>query len=368
MAYPVASLPGNMVRYSDGSIGPAPSSGGIPTVTPFPTDPRNANPALRQGTTGPHLSPTSQPLASMSSGNVLFSGGVQYPRSSVNTSSGGTYEAPMNTSGGSGGEVLGDTDQGPSMEELMRAQTEYARGLWENGKTVAQQAYDRARGIYDEGMGVLGDKRKQFADLFDEGQQTILGRHEQERGNLQKSDANNQRRVANAMRAAGVTGGSAYMNYEGQRAQDNSRAAGNLNEQRETNDRANRGEFDSREEWARGRESELGRYLTDADNNRQNAENYGWSDFVGNANQIQSDMRGYYDKIMDYQRSLAASKGDIGAFKANPYTANMGNFLNTLNSPTIMGGQQSGDQNQAANIDRSQYSLEDLYKKSGLYA
>jgi hypothetical protein len=217
---------------------------------------------------------------------------------------------------------------------------------------------------------MLNNRRQDFRKMFDEGQQSILGRSEQERGNLQKSDANNQRLMGNTMRAAGVTGGSAALNYQGQRAQDNARAASMLNEQRDQNDQANQRELNTRDEWARGQEGALNRFLGDAGNARQNAEAYGYDRYVGNDNQIQADMRSYFDQIQARQDALAASNSGIAGYQAPQFTNNIGSFLNALNAPGIKtDSSQGAPTNAFANINNNRTLMDELYRKqAGMYA
>lgn len=226
--------------------------------------------------------------------------------------------------GGTGdGTVTNPTPAGtPDFESVLR-------GARDEARRQAEAGYNRARGIYDEGMGILNKRRGEFQDLFEQGRENILGRYEQERGNLQESAQGARTRMANALRALGL-GGSAFVKSEGRQRQNEARGLGNLAGERETNERANQAELSGRIDWANTQEGALQRALEDAGNVRSGIESSADINYL-------NDVSGMLNRILENQMALNAASGN---FTANPYQVNISDLTGALNAalPSLSGG------------------------------
>lgn len=235
----------------------------------------------------------------------------------------------------------------PSFEEILR-------GARDAAKRNAEYGFGRARGIYDEGIGQLTKRKQEFQDLFDQGRERILDTYEGERGNLQASSEGARTRMSNALRALGL-GGSAFIKSEGRQTQNEAKALGGLQTERNTNENANQNEFNTRQDWASAREADLGRYLQDAENTRNSIDSSSDLNYL-------NDMASIFDKIVANQMSAKAAVGD---YTANPYSVNMSSMLGALNGslPTMSGGANAV---QNVNLQEQNPTLELLKKRGGV--
>jgi hypothetical protein len=240
-----------------------------------------------------------------------------------------------------------------------------ARSIADEGRRRAGEQFNRARGIYDEGVGLLGKRKEEFQKLFDEGRETILDRYEGERGNLQASDQGARTRMSNALRAMGL-GGSAFIKSEGRQTQNAAKALGGLQTQRNENENANKGEFDTRQEWANTQQSALSRYLQDAESNRVAAENQTDLAERGDVNQINNNIASYLQNIYNTQAALAAAGQGISEFKANPYAVNMDSMVGALNGGVPQVGQMGAGGVQNVNIKDQDPTLALLKRRGGV--
>lgn len=240
-----------------------------------------------------------------------------------------------------------------------------ARAIADEGRRRAGEAFNRARGIYDEGQGLLGKRKEEFQKLFDTGRETILDRYEGERGNLQASDQGARTRMSNALRAMGL-GGSAFIKSEGRQTQNAAKALGGLQTERNTNENANKGEFDSRQEWANTQQSALDRFLQDAESNRVAAENQTDLAERGDVNQINNNLSSYLQNMYNTQAALAAAGQGIGEYKANPYAVNMSSMEGALNGGIPQVGQMGAGGVQNVNIKDQDPTLALLKRRGGV--
>lgn len=238
------------------------------------------------------------------------------PTPTPRPSGGATPSAPTST-----------PDAGVSLQDLSTTQINAAR---EEARRQAGAGFERARGIYDEGMGLLKNRRQEFQNLFEQGRGNILDRFEQGRGELQASDQGAQTRLANALRAMGM-GGSAYIKSTGKQTQDAAKALGGLQTERNNNENANLGEFNSRQDWANTQEGALQRSLEDANNARSAVES---SSDIG----YLQDIGNLFNTILSNQ---LAAKAAAGSYTANPYAVNISDMTKALNGtlPNMTGGE-----------------------------
>ena len=332
MAYPIATLSDGRIRYSDGSIGPAPSTGTpVPQVTPYPSNPtqKNTNPHVVPGTVGVSIPPTSYPNASAPT--ATGAAGTRYSTGQVVPSS-QVLSSPLNLPASNPTPVPtpSNPDPAPTEDTLQSLYERQLNAAREEARRQAGAGYDRARGIYDEGIGLLNKRRGEFQNLFEQGRGNILDRFEQGRGELQASDQGAQTRLANAMRAMGM-GGSAYIKSEGANRQNAAKALGGLQTERNNNENANLGEFNSRQDWANTQEGALQRYLEDAKNARSAAESSSDIRYL-------QDMGNLFDTILSNQ---FAAKAAAGSYTANPYAVNISDMTKALNGtlPNMTGGE-----------------------------
>lgn len=277
--------------------------------------------------------------------------------------------APAAPTGGGGGgnPAPQNNNNNPGVPDTFGQMIALARAAADEGRRRAGEQFNRARGIYDEGVGALNKRRQDFQKLFDTGRETILDRYEGERGNLQASDQGARTRMSNALRALGL-GGSAFIKSEGRQTQDAAKALGGLQTQRNTNETANQNEFNTRQEWARGQESELNRYLQDAEENRRAAENQTALVERGDVNTINSNINSYLQNMYNTQAALATSGANIGGYQANPYAVNMSSLVSALNGSIPQVGQMGAGGVQNVNLQEQNptLSLIDPRKRAGV--
>ena len=249
-----------------------------------------------------------------------------------------------NTGGGGGGYDING---------MVEAQRSAARAAYEEAVRRAGEGFNRARGIYDEGMGLLGKRREEFEKLYGEGKDSILNRFEGERGNLQASSQNAASRSANALRALGL-GGSAMIKSEGRQRQQNMQQLGDLQGQRDTNERQNDRDVGERRTWADTQETALNRRLADADEARRATEAQANLVQMGDESRIRSESNSFMQRIAEQQMALAATRGQTASYAANPLAVNMADFTDSLNTvaPNIGGVAGAGDPNAGANIQQ----------------
>lgn len=254
----------------------------------------------------------------------------------------------------SGGATPSSPNPAPTEDTLQSLYERQLNAAREEARRQAGAGYDRARGIYDEGMGLLKNRRQEFQNLFEQGRGNILDRFEQGRGELQASDQGAQTRLANAMRAMGM-GGSAYIKSIGKQTQDAAKALGGLQTERNNNENANLGEFNSRQDWANTQEGALQRSLEDANNARSAAES---SSDIG----YLQDMGNLFNTILSNQ---LAAKAAAGSYTANPYAVNISDMTKALNGtlPNMTGGEGTV---QDVNLKEQDPTLALLKKRPGV--
>jgi len=242
-------------------------------------------------------------------------------------------------------------DAGGSLQDLYTAQLNAAR---EEARRQAGAGFERARGIYDEGIGLLNKRRGEFKDLFEQGRGNILDRYEQGRGELQASDQGAQTRLANAMRAMGM-GGSAYIKSIGKQTQDAAKALGGLQTERNNNENANLGEFNTRQNWADTQEGALQRSLSDAEEARNKVESSADLGYL-------SDVGNLFNTILSNQ---LATKAAAGQYTANPYAVNISSMTNKLNGGLPTTGQTGAEGVQNVSINENDPLKKRLLARSG---
>jgi hypothetical protein len=324
----------------------AAGAGAIPTaqrVTQVQNDPRfGTAPASSTNTYYPNVSQVpDQPsyVGKVSSMTSTPDAGGANP--GVSAPAGGTG-APT----GDAGTGTGDTLQSLYERQLLAARDEARR--------QAQVGFDRARGIYDEGVGLLDKRKGEFQTNFDTGRENILNGFEQGRGELQASNTGAETRMANAMRALGL-GGSAYVKNEGANRQNAAKALGGLQTERNTNEVANKGVFDTNQDWANTQQSSLDRYLGDAANARTGAETSSDLGYL-------SDMGNLFNTILSNQLAVKAAAGN---YTADPYSVNISDMTKSLNGtlPSLSGGTGTV---QDVNLKEQDPTLALLKKRSGI--
>lgn len=311
------------------------------------------------------------------------------------TGGGGGQQQPQNTGGGGSeldelreieragnlnpaqrtrlAELTKDTGGGGGVDfnAILQQQRALARQVYDEGMRRASAAFDRTRGIVDEGRQLLGKRKEEFKGLFDEGGAKILDTYEGERGNLQSSAEGAATRSANSLRAMGL-GGSAVIKSEGKQRQNNVKALGSLQTQRDTNDSANKREYDERLNWANVQDSALTRQLADAEEARRSAEAQAGLIEAGDVQGINERLGGYLQSILSNQMAAEQASKATGEYVANPYAVDINSFKGALQSvvPTIGGAGAGGIDNMGVNIQEQDPRLALLRKRAGgaLYA
>lgn len=263
------------------------------------------------------------------------------------------------------------SDSGGNNDGGLSAQIALARGAYENRLGDLRRAFDQARGIYDEGVGLINKRRGEFRDTYDTGNADILSSFEGERGNLQRSSVENKNRLRNILRATGM-GGSALV--RGIQSQDkaNLRNLGNLSEEKTFNERENLKDYNKNLDFANQQESALGRFLQQAQGNYQSGVEKAGLVNAGDIAGINSAFDQLRSNIYNQQAALAAAKGDIGAYTANPFAPNISDMTNSLNLSLPQfadGGANPNDQ--AVNLAPENLSVLDLLRRragGSLYA
>ncbi len=228
----------------------------------------------------------------------------------------------------------GGGGEGPSAEETYAKLRASAKARYDARKKEAEGQFEIARGLFDEIIDNLAKKREEFAQMYDEGQQDILGRTQQERGNLQSSAKMTDRKAANTMRALGI-GGSGVLNYFGDLEQQRNKSEGELYSQREKNERELSRQDADRTAWALAAEREANRNLEAARQKRDAARDYGWADYIGQDALIDQNMLDYVQSIQDTANAMALARASASNYQVDPYAANISSFLGALNAPTI---------------------------------
>jgi len=240
------------------------------------------------------------------------------------------------------------------LDDLQKIQQDALTRARDEARRQAGAGFERARGIYDEGMGLLTKRRGEFKDLFEQGRGNILDRYEQGRGELQASDQGAQTRLANAMRAMGM-GGSAYIKSIGKQTQDAAKALGGLQTERNKNEKANLGEFNTRQNWADTQEGALQRSLSDAEEARNKVESSADLGYL-------SDVGNLFNTILSNQ---LATKAAAGQYTANPYAVNISSMTNKLNGGLPTTGQTGAEGVQNVSINENDPLKKRLLARSG---
>lgn len=223
---------------------------------------------------------------------------------------------------------------GSSAEDTYAKLRASAKARYDARKKEAEGQFEIAKGLFDEIIDNLAKKREEFAQMYDEGQQDILGRTQQERGNLQSSAKMTDRKAANTMRALGI-GGSGVLNYFGDLEQQRNKSEGELYSQREKNERELSRQDADRTAWALAAEREANRNLEAARQKRDAARDYGWADYIGQDALIDQNMLDYVQSIQDTANAMALARASASNYQVDPYAANISSFLGALNAPTI---------------------------------
>ena len=291
-----------------------------------------------------------------------------YPNVSTTDSIGGVENVDYFTNEfGDRQAITQDTGGGGETEDqriarLFAEQVALARKAAEAGRVQAQQGWDMAKGIFDEGIGTLGTRRGEFTDIFNRGSNDILGRYEQERGNLQAGNQGQETNLRNSLRALGM-GGSAFLTGQGRLNQQKIGASGDLAKQRSDNDLANQQGYNTNQEWATGQETGLNRYLQNASDQLVNANNQIGLAEQGDVAQINQNVSSLMAQINAQQAALRAAQGDIGGYAADPYTTNMSSMAGVLGGGAANIGGTQQDLSQASNVTQDGYTLADLLKQ-----
>lgn len=265
----------------------------------------------------------------------------------------------------------GSNNDGGNNDGGLGAQIALAREAYENRLGDLRRAFDQAQGIYDEGVGLINKRRGEFRDIYDTGNADILSSFEGERGNLQRSSVGNKNRLRNILRATGM-GGSALV--RGTQSQDkaNLRNLGNLSEEKTFNERENLKGYNKNLDFANQQESALGRFLQQAQGNYQSGVEKAGLVNAGDIAAINNAFDQLRSNIYNQQAALAAARGDIGAYTANPFAPNISDMTNSLNLSLPQfadGGVNPNDQ--AVNLAPENLSVLDLLKRragGSLYA
>ena len=278
-----------------------------------------------------------------------------YTRNPAEDSELRTLQEAANTGGG------GETED-QRIARLFAEEVALARKAAEAGRVQAQQGWDRAKGIHGEGMATLGTRRGEFTDIFNRGSNQILGRYEQERGNLQAGNKGANERMRNSMRALGM-GGSAFQKGQGRLRQQAAGQLGNLSEQRSDNDLANLTGYNTNNEWAQGQETGLDRFLQGATDQMTNANNQISLAEQGDVNQINQNVSNFMAQMDAQNAALRAAQGNIGGYSAGAYAPDMSSFAGVLSGggANVGGNQQTG--NQASSVTQDGYTLADLLRQ-----
>jgi hypothetical protein len=154
--YPIASLGGGKTLWSDGSVTSTSTTPPTATPTPYPTNPANANPFIKQGTVGAPVAVGAKPIASTKSvlgtTNVKFDNGTEVPSSSVSVTQGSTPQG----GGSTGGAPTDNNNLGDNAKAGLDAELEAIKSSLSAIAGVAQKSIDRARGVRDELVSNIG--------------------------------------------------------------------------------------------------------------------------------------------------------------------------------------------------------------------
>lgn len=298
----------------------------------------------------------------ITSGDVAPIGDSVYnSKQQVDTNGGGGNSGDGGRNSGDGGGNSGGG--GIDINAIINQQRQARQRVYDEGITRARNAFGQARGIYDEGVSALGKKKSEFEQNYNQGNADILSSYEGERGNLQESDAGNRTRMLNALRAMGM-GGSAYLRGEGARQQQNAQQLGNLNVSRASNERANLQGFNANQDWANSQSAALDRYLQGAQESQRAAEAQAGLVAEGDEGQLNQNINGYIQNIIDNQNALAASRSSVGDY-SNPFSANLISMLGQLNGQVSPSGETTASSGAGNSVALPTYSINELIKRAG---
>lgn len=276
-----------------------------------------------------------------------------------------------NTGGGSSGgsvDTTGIPDGGGTNDGGLGAMVALARQAYQNRLNDLSNVFNQARDIYDQGVGLVNKRRGEFKDIFDTGNNDILTRFEQERGNLQRSSTENKNRLRNILRATGM-GGSALVRGIGSQDKANLRNLGSLAGERTANERENLSGYNANQDWANQQETSLGNFLQGAQNDYFSGVNNAGLVNQGDVGQINSMFDNLRNNIYAQKAALEAARGNVSGYQANPFAPTISNMVNSLNA-ALPSFSNNGTDNQAANINPNQTYFDLLRQRAGgsLYA
>jgi hypothetical protein len=271
----------------------------------------------------------------------------------------------MDTGGGGGGT---NTPNAPTNvfqadpEAMRRQMLQAAQARWQAGMGLANDAWSAAQQRADSARGLLGERRGQFGEQLETGKQDIFDDFNRGRQDLSQTAQGAATRMGNALRAMGM-GGSAMVNTQGRQQQEQAQALGSLARDKSLNERQNQELFNERDLWARGEESNIENYLRDAQNQKSAAERFGYADYTDDLAGIDSNMFNLISQIQQRQQDIDAARQGIGAYEANPFGVNMGNYAGLLNSAAPMQLPQGGV-DEGVNMN-AQSPFQELLKNRG---
>jgi hypothetical protein len=263
-----------------------------------------------------------------------------------------TGRTVLEETGGTGVYTTGGSS-GPDFAELLRRAKE--EGLRSLGA-----ARDEALRYGQEARGLLGKRKSEFTDMFNEAGNTILTTTEKNRGELQRADQESTRKARNNLSVMGL-GGSALERLYGRQKQAQARGLGELSAMRDTNDSANRKQYNSNNDWANTQESAIGASERAANDRYQ-------SGVATSENNFGSALGTLLSNIQAQSAALANAREAANGYKAPSYSvtgmnpnALIQNLQTTLGGMGLMGGTNPAVDN--AGISISQNPTYDQYNE-----
>lgn len=386
MAYPVQQLADGRVRYSDGSVGWP--TGNKPTANPTPylSPKQGGNKSLKAGTTGPHLSASAIPVRCTDTGNIGFTGGVEYPRASVLSNAGGTAPSISprkyyRTSAGVGSipvpapvgtqdpnSVTNEQDQLNSILDIIRSKLSEARRM-------AQERVAQAGSLRDETLGQIGQFRDRAKQYNTEDLSKIMTSFDGIKGNARQTSQDIEAKNRAAARGLGRFGTSTYENALFKGNENLGKQLGNINlEQASNNQEANR-LLDNRYTQADANATNAQDQYATSMSNANALENQGLLDYGTDVNSAQTAYNQRLQAQDNANQQLALLRQQVlgqttGLTGRN---VNTGGVLDILNSQapslTAPATSQTASTGFSPDSGATNTNILDLIKKrSGLYA
>ena len=371
MAYPIQSLANGMVRYSDGSIRPAPTPtptqnrSSVPTPIPTPTKPWNFPSIVPKAqASGQVLGASTQYPMSMEVMSKATSpadfGGVSYADGGGGGGGGTPPPQPTAPTGG------GNSSELDALNAWIQNQKQMIADAWNAKKAQAQTELGRGKGIFDNTLSAVGKYRDRAKEAFSNAGQEITDTA----SNLYGTNwQNNQEQTGNLVNhfAGANIGKSAQAQIAAKLAEALTKSQGSVASEAGRNNRENTLQYNQRGDqasnWENDARTQL-QYATDSANNLERAglDQYG-TDVVGAGNSFQSMIN---DMIARNQQ-LALLKAQIPDQVSN-YTPSLGvtDYLNGLFKQQGGAGGSFGGQDVAANVTAPTTYEELLKRQRGL--